>query len=205
MKSLLDGYRRFRADVWPEQRARYEALAIRGQRPETLVIACSDSRVDPQTVFGAGPGELFVIRNVAALVPPYEPDAGYHGTSAALEFGVRVLKVSRIVVLAHAQCGGVQAMVQGAPPEARDFVARWMEIAEPVLWSIPEPRPPKEALAHLEAAIIDLSLKNLRTFPWINSAVRAGELALHGFRFDIHNGDLSRLEGDRLVPVPNPA
>ncbi len=201
MKQLLDGYRRFRTDVWPEQRARYEALSARGQRPETLVIACSDSRVDPQTVFGAGPGELFVIRNVAALVPPYEPDAGYHGTSAALEFGVRVLKVSRIVVLAHAQCGGVQAMVEGAPPEARDFVTRWMEIAEPVMWPIPRPVPAAEAFARLEAAVIDLSLKNLRTFPWIKSAVQAGKLDLHGFRFDIHTGGLSRLEGDRLVPV----
>jgi len=201
MKQLLDGYRRFRTDVWPEQRARYEALSARGQRPETLVIACSDSRVDPQTVFGAGPGELFVIRNVAALVPPYEPDAGYHGTSAALEFGVRVLKVSRIVVLAHAQCGVVQAMVEGAPPEARDFVTRWMEIAEPVMWPIPRPVPAAEAFARLEAAVIDLSLKNLRTFPWIKSAVQAGKLDLHGFRFDIHTGGLSRLEGDRLVPV----
>ena len=201
MKQLLDGYRRFRTEVWPEQRARYEALSARGQRPETLVIACSDSRVDPQTVFGAGPGELFVIRNVAALVPPYEPDAGYHGTSAALEFGVRVLKVSRIVVLAHAQCGGVQAMVEGAPPEARDFVTRWMEIAEPVMWPIPRPVPAAEAFARLEAAVIDLSLKNLRTFPWIKSAVQAGKLDLHGFRFDIHTGGLSRLEGDRLVPV----
>ena len=201
MKQLLEGYRRFRTDVWPEQRARYEALSARGQRPETLVIACSDSRVDPQTVFGAGPGELFVIRNVAALVPPYEPDAGYHGTSAALEFGVRVLKVSRIVVLAHAQCGGVQAMVEGAPPEARDFVTRWMEIAEPVMWPIPRPVPAAEAFARLEAAVIDLSLKNLRTFPWIKSAVQAGKLDLHGFRFDIHTGGLSRLEGDRLVPV----
>ena len=201
MKQLLEGYRRFRTDVWPEQRARYEALSARGQRPETLVIACSDSRVDPQTVFGAGPGELFVIRNVAALVPPYEPDAGYHGTSAALEFGVRVLKVSRIVVLAHAQCGGVQAMVEGAPPEARDFVTRWMEIAEPVMWPIPRPVPAAEAFARLEAAVIDLSLKNLRTFPWIKSAVQAGKLDLHGFRFDIHTGGLARLEGDRLVPV----
>lgn len=201
MKQLLDGYRRFRTEVWPEQRARYEVLSARGQRPETLVIACSDSRVDPQTVFGAGPGELFVIRNVAALVPPYEPDSGYHGTSAALEFGVRVLKVKRIVVLAHAQCGGVHAMVEGAPPEARDFVTRWMEIAEPVMWPIPRPVPAAEAFARLEAAVIDLSLKNLRTFPWIKSAVQAGNLDLHGFRFDIRTGELSRLEGDRLVPV----
>src|SRR5687768_7785954 len=132
MDPLLDGYRRFRTDVWPAERARYEALAQRGQKPAALVVACSDSRVDPATVFGASPGELFTVRNVAGLVPPFSPDAGYHGTSAALEYGVRVLKVSRIVVLGHAQCGGVRAMVEGAP-EARDFVEPWMAIAAPVL------------------------------------------------------------------------
>src|SRR5687767_13519465 len=128
LERLIQGYRRFRAEIWPAERTRYEALAKEGQRPETLVVACSDSRVDPQTVFGAGPGELFVVRNVAALVPPYRPDAGYHGTSAALEYGVRVLKVARIVVLGHAQCGGVRAMVEGAPTEARDFVEPWIEL-----------------------------------------------------------------------------
>src|SRR5689334_2870118 len=116
MDSLIQGYRRFRDTVWRAEHARYEELARRGQSPETLVVACSDSRVDPQTVFGAGPGELFIVRNVAGLVPPYQPDAAYHGASAALEFGVRVLKVSRIVVLGHALCGGVQAMVRGMPP-----------------------------------------------------------------------------------------
>src|SRR5688500_9049299 len=117
MDRLLAGYRRFRVEVWPAERARYEALARKGQRPETLVIACLDSRSVPQTVFGAGPGELFVVRNVAGLVPPYRPDAGYHGTSAALEYAVRVLGVAQVVVLGHAQCGGVQAMVEGAPKE----------------------------------------------------------------------------------------
>ena len=133
MDTLIEGYRRFRSEVWPAERARYESLARKGQRPETLVIACSDSRVDPQTVFGAVPGELFVVRNVAGLVPPYQPDPGHHGTSAALEYAVRVLKVSRIVVLGHAQCGGVKAMVEGAPEEARDFVAPWMQIAADAL------------------------------------------------------------------------
>jgi carbonic anhydrase len=105
MDPLIEGYRRFRAEVWPAERARYEALANWGQNPEAMVVACSDSRVDPQTVFGAAPGELFVVRNVAALVPVYSPDPGHHGTSAALEFGVRVLKVPRLVVLGHGQCG----------------------------------------------------------------------------------------------------
>ena len=124
MDPLIEGYRQFREQVWPAERARYEALAHWGQSPDTMIIACSDSRVDPQTIFGAVPGEMFVLRNVAALVPPYQPDSGgYHGSSAALEFGVRVLKVSTIVVLGHAQCGGVKAMALGAPRQARDFVA----------------------------------------------------------------------------------
>ena len=199
--SLIDGYRRFRAEVWPTDGARYESLAEQGQRPETLVVSCSDSRVDPQKVFGARPGELFVVRNVAGLVPPYQPDAGCHGTSAALEFGVRVLKVSRIVVLGHAQCGGVQAMVQGAPPEARDFVAPWMAIAQPVLRATPETTDPADLVAHYETEVVRLSLANLLTFPWIRDAVDDGRLALRGFRFDIRTGVLSMLEDRRWAPV----
>ena len=201
MDRLLEGYRRFRSRVWPEHRARYAALAATGQRPESLIVACSDSRVDPQTVFGAGPGELFVVRNVAGLVPPYHPDAGYHGTSAALEFGVRVLKVARIVVLGHAQCGGIQAMVEGAPAEAGDFVTSWMRIAEPVLRSVPKHLVGADRLGHCESEVVRLSLANLATFPWIADAVAAGRLDLQGVRFDIRSGVLTRLAGDRFVAV----
>ncbi|MGE0722839.1 MAG: carbonic anhydrase [Alphaproteobacteria bacterium] len=199
MDRLIDGYRRFRAEVWPAERKRYEALSSAGQRPETLVVACADSRVDPQTVFGASPGELFVVRNVAGLVPPYRPDTNYHGTSAALEFGVRVLKVRQIVVLGHAQCGGVQAMVEGAPAEARDFVAAWMGIAANVL--DPDPDTSSEALVRYETEVVRLSLANLLSFPWISEAVAAGRLALHGFRFAISTGVLSRLTPEGFVPV----
>ena len=198
MQRLIDGYRRFRTDIWPAERARYEALAKWGQRPETLIVACSDSRVDPQTVFGAVPGEMFVVRNVAALVPVYQPDAGYHGTSAALEFGVRVLHVSQIVVLGHAQCGGVRAMLDGAPAEARDFVQPWVEMAKPALAGIPAEG---DVPTNAEAAVIRLSLRNLMTFPWIQDAVTAGSLEIHGFRFDIHTGVLDRLEKNGLAPV----
>lgn len=198
---LIAGYRQFRADVWPTERSRYEALARRGQQPETLVIACSDSRVDPQTVFGAGPGELFVVRNLAGLVPPYRPDAEYHGTSAALEYGVRVLKVARLVILGHAQCGGIRAMIEGAPKGARDFVEPWMEMARPSLLPGPEPFAAGDLLAHYEAAVVRLSLANLRTFPWIADAVAGGRLELYGFHFSIRSGVLSRLEGDRFVAV----
>ena len=201
MDRLLEGYRRFRSEVWPAQRARYQALAEQGQRPETLVISCSDSRVDPDTVFGAGPGELFVVRNIAGLVPPYHPDAAYHGTSAALEYAVRVLRVTRIVVLGHAQCGGVRAMVEGAPQEAQDFVEPWMRIAASVRRSMPAQVGPGDNLEAYEARVIGLSLSHLATFPWIAAAVAEGRLALHGCWFDISNGVLARLEGERLVPV----
>lgn len=202
---LLDGYRKFRAETWPAERARYEALSRKGQRPETLVVACSDSRVDPATVFGAVPGELFVVRNVAGLVPPYQPDAAYHGTSAALEFGVRVLGVKRIVVLGHAQCGGVRAMVEGAPAEARDFVEPWMGMAASVMRHDHDHDhdhdDPSSRLTHYETEVVRLSLANLRTFPWIAEAEVAGTLELIGYRFDIHTGMLTVLTEQGFVPI----
>ena len=201
MESLIDGYRRFRAETWPSERDRYERLARWGQSPETLVVSCSDSRVDPQTVFGAVAGELFVTRNVGRIVPPYQPDGHYHGTSAVLEYGVRVLKVKRIVVLGHAQCGGVRAIVEGSPAEARDFVEPWMKMAESVLHDAPRHAHGTDLLTHCEMEVVRLSLGNLRSFPWIEEAVRAGELELHGFRFDIHTGVLARLEGETFKPV----
>jgi carbonic anhydrase len=198
---LIEGHLRFRANTWPAERDRYVALAQRGQNPETMVIACSDSRVDPQTIFGAGPGELFVVRNVAGLVPTYTPDAGYHGTSAALEFGVRVLKVARIAVLGHALCGGIRAMVEGAPGVARDFVEPWMRIAEPALDAVPRQLSIDDMLHSCELEVVRLSLANLATFPWIADAVSAGTLKLQGFRFDIRSGVLTTLVNDRFVPV----
>ena len=200
MDHLIEGYHRFRSEVWPAQRARYEALANKGQSPETLVIACSDSRVDPQTVFGAAPGEMFVVRNVAGLVPTYQPDARYHGTSAAVEYAVRVLKVPRVVVLGHAQCGGVQAMVEGAPAEAQDFVEPWMSMARSVLRDVHDHHAPG-LLSRCEVEVVRLSLANLMTFPWIAEEVDAGRVALAGFRFEIRTGILERLGKDGMVPV----
>ncbi len=199
MDPLIEGYRRFRAETWPAERERYEALAHWGQSPETMVIACSDSRVDPQTVFGAVPGELFVVRNVAALVPPYGPATGYHGTSAALEFGVKVLKVARLVVLGHGQCGGVRAMAYGAPPQARDFIASWVEIGRPAVTAAGEAE--EGRLGRIEAEVVRLSLVNLATFPWIAEAVAAGRLTLQGYLFDVHTGVLVSVGTDGLTPV----
>lgn len=201
LEHLIDGYHRFRTDVWPAQRDRYRALAREGQHPETLVVSCSDSRVDPQTVFGAAPGELFVVRNVAGLVPPDQPDSRSHGTSAALEYGVRVLGVSRIVVLGHAQCGGIEAMVSGVPSGGHSYVAPWMAIADPVMKQLPAQLEGEALLTHCEKEVVRLSLANLVTFPWIAEAVAAGRLSLHGFRFGIRSGELSRLDGDAFVPV----
>jgi len=199
MDPLIDGYRRFRADVWPAERARYEALAHWGQSPETMVIACSDARVDPQTVFGAVAGELFVVRNVAALVPPFQPDPGYHGTSAALEFGVKVLKVARVVVLGHGQCGGIKAMAYGPPPQAQDFIASWVEIGKPALTAAGEK--PEGRLERIEAEVVRLSLANLMTFPWIAAPADAGRLTLQGYWFDVHTGVLASVEPDGLTPI----
>ena len=198
MDPLIEGYKKFRAETWPAERERYEALAHWGQSPDTMIVACSDSRVDPQTIFGAVPGEMFVLRNVAALVPPYQPDAqGYHGTSAAIEFGVRVLKVARLVVLGHAQCGGVRAMAYGAPPQARDFVAAWVDIGRPAFEAAPGKK-----LSEVEIGVVRLSLANLMSFPWIAELVAAGRLSLQGFIFDIHTGVLTRVTAEGADPVP---
>jgi carbonic anhydrase len=203
MDKLLDGYRRFRRNRWPERRRQFETLADKGQHPRALVVSCADSRVDPGMIFDAGPGELFIVRNVANLVPPFAPDGAWHGTSAAIEFAIRVLEVPEILVMGHALCGGVRALLEGAPAEASDFIAPWIALAGPAR---------DRALARTDVAdrqlcceqeTIRLSLDNLTTFPWIASRVAAGTLRLSGAHFDIRAGQLSILdEQDRFVTVP---
>jgi carbonic anhydrase len=194
MDTLLEGYRRFRATQWPQERARFEQTAEHGQSPKALVIACSDSRVDPQMILGSGPGELFVVRNVANLVPPYEKDAAYHGTSAALEFAVRSLKVPEIIVLGHGMCGGIHALLHEGP-EGSDFVNHWVEIAAPARRATEGCEPAARQKA-CEEATVRLSLANLMTFPWVAEAVVGGRLSLHGAYFDIRHGQLLRLHPD---------
>jgi carbonic anhydrase len=195
MQELLAGYRRFREEIWPREQARFEALAAVGQSPKTMVIACSDSRVDPQMIFAAAPGDMFVVRNVANLVPPYMPDAAFHGTSAALEFAVRVLRVERVVVLGHAQCGGVRALLEGAPPAAQDFVAGWMSIAQAARAAALrcDPADRQQACEH---AAIRVTLDNLLTFPWVAEAVAAGRLSLYGGHFVVATGKLMLMGPD---------
>lgn len=197
MDDLIAGYKRFREIAWPERKQLFEQLAAKGQRPETLVIACSDSRVDPQMIFDAGPGEMFIVRNVANLVPPYRPDANYHGTSAAIEFAVRVLQVKHVVVMGHAQCGGVHALLEGAPPGARDFVAEWMTIAEPARrQAVDSGLAAAERQRFCEQCCVQLSLANLGSFPWVAERVGAGDLKLHGAYFGVATGKLEILQGD---------
>ncbi len=201
MEDLINGYRRFRENGWPERQKRSEELAERGQKPKTMVLACVDSRVDPAAIFDAGPGELLVVRNVANLVPPYEPDNAYHGTSAALEFGVRVLEVEHLVVLGHGLCGGVQALLNGAPDKAKDFVAPWMDIAlEAKERSMNAP--PEERQRCCEREVIKVSLKNLMGFPWIAERVADGTLTLHGAWYAVRTGILDIMdEQGNFIPV----
>jgi carbonic anhydrase len=202
MDKLLAGYRRFRAHGWPEQRRVFESLADFGQRPEALVVGCVDSRVDPARIFNTAPGEILTVRNVANLVPPYAPDAHYHGTSAALEFGVRVLGVSHIVVLGHGMCGGVQALLEGAPEQARDFVGPWMSMAGSVRARAVQLTDVGQRQEFAEREIIRLSLGNLLSFPWIAEPVAAGTLRLHGAWFSIRSGLLMVLRPDGSFGAP---
>ena len=199
---LTAGYHRFRADHWPTARADYEVLATKGQKPHTLIVACSDSRADPALIFDAKPGELFVVRNVANLVPPYEPDGKLHGVSAALEFGVNVLKVQHVVVMGHASCGGVNAMRNGAPSNCQDFVAPWVAQGVPAVSAALEGVAADEQETVAEEAVVRLSLDNLRTFPWIAERETAGELKLIGLHFGIADGVLRALtDKPRFEPL----
>jgi carbonic anhydrase len=200
MDGFIRGYRRFRDSVWPERRRLFESLADRGQRPQTMVIACSDSRVDPAMIFDAGPGELFVVRNVANLVPPCQPDGTYHGTSAAIEFGVLGLEVCDLIVLGHGLCGGIRVLLQGAPAPLGDFLTPWIEVAAPARRVLEcAPADPQLACEH---AAVQLSLANLKTFPWVAERVADGRLRLHGAHFDIRTGILAMLGTDgSFVPA----
>ncbi|HLZ66401.1 MAG TPA: carbonic anhydrase [Aliidongia sp.] len=192
MERLIEGYRRFRETYWAEHKEVFEALAA-GQSPRAMVITCADSRVDPQLIFDAKPGEIFCVRNVANLVPPYAPDSDHHGTSAALEFAVRSLKVEHVIVLGHAQCGGIRALLQGG--EQGDFIGRWMEIAAPARErALAAAATADETAQHLcECESIRITIDNLMTFPWVAERVQAGLLHLHGWHFDFERGELERI------------
>jgi len=194
---LAQGYRSFLGGRFASERARYQDLAGSGQSPSIMVIGCVDSRVSPEVIFDAAPGELLVARNVANLVPRYESPteedpSHQHGTSAALEFAVRALKVSHIVVLGHAFCGGIKVFASDeAPLTASDFIGRWMSQIAPAADAVQSPKGDWESyLRQLEFASVELSLKNLMTFPFVRAAVEKGDLALHGAYFGVASGKL---------------
>ena len=192
--SLLTGYRSFKDERYMREHARYRALAEQGQRPEVMVIACCDSRSAPETIFNASPGAMFVVRNVANLVPPYEPDGSLHGTSAALEFAVQSLKVRHIVVLGHGRCGGIHAALhpQAEPLSPGDFIGKWMKLLGPAADEIAARvgLTDAERQTALERAAIRHSLANLRTFPCVSILEGRDRLSLHGAWFDIAHGEL---------------
>jgi carbonic anhydrase len=191
---LVEGYRTFLHARLSTEQTRYRELAERGQSPEIMVIGCCDSRVSPEVIFDARPGELFVVRNVANLVPPYAPDGSYHGVSAALEFAVGVLRVAHIVVLGHAHCGGVRAFVEdNEPVSPGDFIGKWMSLIRPAAERI-GPRgeaPLADYLTRLEQASIANSLENLLTFPRLKTLIERGKINLHGAYFAVGTGRLS--------------
>ena len=198
--ALIDGYRRFRTSGWARERERWSQLA-EGQAPRVMVIACSDSRVEPAQIFDASPGEMFVVRNVAALVPPYETGGGYHGVSAALEFAVTQLQVEEVIVMGHGFCGGCAAALtgqfDGAEPGEGGFIAHWIdmldEAREKVRARHSEPLQ-RAAFREMELAGVRVSLANLRTFPWVCERESAGTLTLHGAFFAISDGILYLLD-----------
>lgn len=195
LNELLAGYRRFRERDWAMGRRFYEELGA-GQAPGVMVIGCADSRVDPATIFDLVPGQAFVLRNVANLVPPYETGGGLHGVSAALEFAVRSLKVSYIVVIGHQKCGGIRAAVDAMVDHSvsGEFVGPWCEIAAKARNRVAAAYPDasrEELAAHLEFEAINGSLENLMTFPFVREAVEAGTLQLRGGLFTIETGELN--------------
>lgn len=193
-ESMLAGYRSFMTGRYTSESTRYRTLAREGQAPEIMVIACCDSRAAPETIFDCGPGELFVVRNVANLVPPYTPDGATRAVSAALEFAVQALKVKHIVVLGHELCGGIRAYAEHLKPlSPGDFIGKWMELLRPAADRL-GPRgamPLVDYLTRLEQASLEKSLENLMTFPCIRILAERGRLTLHAAYFGVASGKLS--------------
>jgi carbonic anhydrase len=197
---MIEGYHRFRSTGWDNQHERWDELR-EGQSPKVMVIACSDSRVDPAQIFDTNPGEIFVVRNIAALIPPFETTPGNHGVSAALEFAVQNLKVEEIVVMGHGLCGGCQAALseklKGAAPGEGGFVANWIQLLDPALDRVKHTHGEdkgREAARALEQEGVKVSLANIRTFPFIQEKEKAGTLRLIGAYFAIMDGLLHVLD-----------
>ena len=193
LERFITGFRNFRKDYFGPESTHFEPLK-QGQKPKTMIIGCSDSRVDPAILTNCAPGDIFTVRNVANLVPPYEEDGGRHGVSAALEFAVCHLGVEQIIVLGHSQCGGINALMAGnCGCKGGGFISNWMSIATPAREKVLAELPGKDAKLQqraAEQAAILLSLENLRSFPWIDQQVTDGTMSLHGWYFDLNAGEL---------------
>ncbi len=199
MHRLIEGYRRFRRGRWQRLRALPRKLAAEGQSPHVMVITCADSRLDPATIFDALPGELFVVRNVANLVPPYEEKEGLHGTSAAIEFAVQKLNVDTILVLGHVACGGVAAALEPPEMHAGTFMGAWIDLLEEAKARLPDSKDPHKAL---ERESVKLSLERLQTFPFVARALQEKRLTLAGGVFGVADGALEMLNSATGTFVP---
>ncbi len=205
---LLQRYHGWKATTYSENKAWYKRLATEGQRPRTMVISCCDSRVHVTSIFSADEGEIFIHRNIANLVPPFEPDGDHHGTSAAVEYAVSVLKVANIVVLGHSNCGGVQGcidMCDGHAPELEQkssFVGRWLDILRPKYAEVADMSDKDEQLRRMEQLAVVISLENLMTFPFVEERVNDGSLSVHGLWTDIGEGDMIQYMGKTQDFVP---
>ncbi len=201
--AFIAGFKRFQERYFSEDRVLFERLG-RGQQPKTMIVACADSRVDPALLTGADPGDVFVVRNVANLVPPYEPGGSFASVPAALEFAVLSLGVEHIIVLGHAQCGGIHALMSGAGTSG-EFIGKWVGIAQRARERVLAELAAKPAALQdraCEQASILISLENLMTYPWIAQRVAAGTVHLHGWYFDIAEGDLLRYNPARNAFEP---
>lgn len=199
LTQLIEGYRRFRETGWAEQRQRWAELA-EGQSPRVMILSCADSRSDPAQIFDASPGEMFVVRNIAALAPPYETSRGYHGVSSALEFAVTQLNVAEILVMGHGLCGGCAAALTGqfedTPPGEGHFIADWVRMLNEARDRVRARHQEldRSAFLDMEQEAVKVSLANLRTFPWIRDREETGALRLHGAHFSIAEGRLYVLD-----------
>jgi carbonic anhydrase len=199
---LLDGYRRFKNGYFAENKSKIQEMAD-FQKPSYVLITCCDARLEPSLIFDTKPGELFVIRNVANLVPPYEKSGSYHGTSAALEFAITVLEVPEIIVLGHSRCGGIRSLVLDHKKLApNSFIERWMSIVEPVArLADPDKLDDLKTFNRCEQAAVGLSMHNLMTFPWIASRVEAGKLKISGLHYNIYTGALKQVHDQDTISV----
>lgn len=201
---LIEGYKKFREKYFLKSEI-YSDLVEHGQNPKVMVIACSDSRVDPAIITSCHPGDLFIVRNVANLVPPFEDDLRHHGTSAALEFAVLNIKVTDIIVFGHSHCGGIKSLMDSSEKQNFDFINEWMDIAKPAKDYVIEKYPDasnETQIHHCEQSSLLLSLNNLKTFPWIMEKLESNTIAIHAWYFNLKTGVVESYNAEKEEFIP---